>query len=230
MIVDPQIAIVRSSAPMEFFDRIAARIDARGEPHRGVLLQCTVNTSEGVLAVTVYRDKDSQLENFKSFFVAEAQNEMIESGETYDITRQEFELQRLFIDPDIKGDRLAIRAETAVVAGTTELTEFSPDDYRELIDGARWLDQPVPGRIAHLAWAQGEQLFATDFWETREDGELWYKSLRLAELGSQFPKMSRAAPPRSWWRELHSFTVVAEQGAVLRDFTRLAGGPSDDAS
>ncbi len=230
MIIDPHIAFMRTSAPLDFFDRVMMRVVAREESPRGILLQCSAMAEGGVNVLTVYRDRASQLETFANFVAVEAQNEMVATGESYDISRQDHELQRLRISSNAPAQEFGGAPAKGVAAGVTELRALSPTSYHALLEAAGWFDRPAPGRIAHAAWATDDRVVAVDFWTSREVGQEWYQAQRLEDFEAAHPDVEAPSQRRSWWSELHSFDIVADPEDEMRDYTRHAIGPTDTAA
>ncbi|MFT4049844.1 MAG: hypothetical protein QM648_08400 [Solirubrobacterales bacterium] len=223
MIIDPQLAVLRSQAPLDFYDRVTARINRRPVPPRGIALHLAGSFGGELRVISVYRDRASMSESFAAYTAPESSNEMIESGETYDITRDEFELQRLEIPDSVPRSSLMFNKSDPIVAISSELIAYTPEEYREFTASAGWYDAEVAGRLGHLAYETGGQSHAFDIWASREQADEWYRSIGLAQFDDHFPGRRTDEIYEASWIDVRGFAVLAEIDDPIRHFNRADG-------
>lgn len=226
MITDPHIALIRTEPDVSFYDRVTRRIAARNDPPRGILLHFSAVSDERLLVGTAFRDPASMVDTFVGYTALEAQNELLESGVSFDLTRDEHPLERLFIEDDVPSQPFGLIAAGEIAAFSSEFVKIDVAEYRALTQKIGSFDGPLEGRIAHVAFSQNEQIHAIDFWATRAAGQAWYD--RHAELAAEH--IEEAKLPEivtAGWIDLHSFFISAPQNDPIRKFYRTASGPVD---
>ncbi len=229
MIIDPHIAVIRTAPSTEFFDNVVQRVLARDEQPEGVLLQYSAIHRGELIVGTLFRDAEAMRDTFVRFTSIEAQNEMRETGESFDLTRDEYELERLLIAEDVPAEEFSATPSSKIAAITSELYKLTPDEYREVTSELGWFDRPAPGRIAHVAYNHKGSMRSIDFWESRAAGEAWLDSSVTAAFEEMYPGRRSDELREASWLDVHSLVVSIERDDPLRDFARTRSGPSQQA-
>lgn len=230
MIIDPHIAVIRTRPSLEFYDRVIARVFARDEQPRGVLMHYSAIYRDQIHVCTVFSDRVAMQEAFVNFSALEAENEMIASGVSFDLDRTEYELERLHVWPCVEPEQFSAKPAGSICAITSELLALSPTEYREIEKKRGWGEQDVPGRLAHLAFRRGESMFTTTFWESRAAGEGFYRRFLGHQVESTFPGRSSSLSFDKSWMDVHTFVVTLPKDHKIRDYAREHSGPSEPGS
>lgn len=229
MIIDPHIAVIRISreAGADFYDAVMARVEERAEQPAGVLMQFSAEREDDFMIGTAFRDQETMAEAFLRFTSIESQNEMISRGVPVDITRDQFQLDRLYVEPDVELRPFGPSPVDGIAAMTSEVVEIDLAEYHALADEVGNFRQPVPGRLAHLAYSDPDgkvRLF--EFWRAREIGQAWYDQNANDIFDRMHPGALTPEVQSSSWLDIHSFMVTPELGGLTRHFERQASGPS----
>lgn len=226
MIIDPQIAVVRTAPSTDFYDRVVDRIAKRAEQPEGILMQFAAIHGDELVVGTAYRDAAAMRDAFLRFTSIEAQNEMIESGVSFDLTRDEYELERLFVEPGVRAQNFASQVTDGVVAITSELIALTPAEYRGVTSSLGWFDRSAPGRLAHVAYDHQGVMRSIDFWESREAAEAWLDDSMTEQFDKLHPGRRTEETSDASWLDVHAFVVSVEPDDAFRNFTRATSGPA----
>lgn len=227
MIIDPHIAVIRipASAGADFYDRVVERIAHRREQPQGVLLHFSAQRGGEFIVGTVFRDNASMLEGFLAFSSMESQNVMVERGAAFDLTRDTYPLERLFVEPGVATMPFGMSPAGSVVAKTSELDPLDLARYHQVTRELGWFDKHVPGRICHLAYSDQGRVRTIDFWESREIGQAVYEDQAYPAFDLLHPGERSAERGEASWMELHTFLVENNANDVARHFVRETSGP-----
>lgn len=228
MIIDPHIAVIRISADdgPALYDAVMQRIAGRADQPQGVLMHYSGVRGGEFLVGTVFRDQAAMFEGFVSFSALESQNVMIETGRAMDLTRDEYPLIRLYVEEGIESHPFSMVPAGGIAASTSDVLKMTPEDYRRLGEETGWFESPIPGRIAHLAYASGEHVTTVEFWESQSAGEQAYRARAHAAYERHHPGELTEQKRVSTWFGLHSFLVSAPAGDPVRGFLREVEGPT----
>ncbi len=221
--------MIRTAPSTEFFDNVVQRVLARDEQPEGVLMQYSAIHDGELIVGTLFRDAEAMRDTFVRFTSIEVQNQLRETGESFDITRDEYELERLLIARDVPVERFDATPSSKIAAITSELYNLTPEEYREVISELGWFDRPAPGRIAHVAYNHKGSMRSIDFWESREACEAWLDPSMTSRFDELLPGRRSDEMREASWLDVHSLVVSLEPGDPLRDFARTASGPSQEA-
>jgi hypothetical protein len=226
VIVDPHIAILRTSdESTALYDGAMRRVAARSEQPRGVLLHYGLIIGGRFQMGTVFRDAATMTEGFVSFSAPEAQNEMRATGRSIDISRDEYQLERLRIEPQVAARPFGLVPAGDLAVASSDGAGLTIDAYHAIAEQTGWLDEPQPGRLAHLAFRVGEHITMLEFWESRQQGHDLYMERIAGPLDEQLPGVRTDEKTDAAWLALHSFVVCVPPGDPTRDFLRTAPGP-----
>jgi len=222
MMIDPHIACIR--VPREngsaFYEGVMQRVAARSDQPQGVLLHFSADGPNGFLVGTVFRDSASMTEAFVQYSAPEAQNEMVATGNAVDMTREQYELERIFVEDEVEPEAFSLVPAEGITAFTSELVGPSLASYREISRRGDWYSRSVEGRIAHIAYSTPSGVNATTFWRSRADGERWYEQHLGATLDELEPGKMTPERREASWLTLHSFLVSIPKGDPVRHYTR----------
>lgn len=228
MIVDPHVAVIRVSTDEgpALYESVMGRIAERSEQPRGVMLHYSTTWLGSFFVGTVFRDSASMHDGFVGYSAPEAENEMVATGLALDMSRHEFQLERLFVEPEVEPLPFSYVPADGVIAFTAEALLPSLETYREIARRPGYFDQPAEGRIAHIAHHSPVGVRLMTFWRSREAGERWneehlYGPLRELEPGKLTDDTIEAS-----WLELNSFVVCVAKDDPTRNFVRDSSGPS----
>lgn len=229
MIIDPHVALIRVSEDHgeALYRGVMRRVADRREQPQGVMLHYTTLWQDAFVVGTVFRDSAAMLDGFVAFSAPEAENEMVATGRAQDMTRDEFELERLFVEPDVEAQPFAYVPRAGVTAFIAESIMPSIETYREIGRQPGFFDAPAEGRLAHIAHNSPSGVRLMTFWKSRELGERWnekhlYGPLAELEPGKVTPEALDAS-----WIDIHSFLVAIDEDDPARNFVRDASGPSN---
>jgi hypothetical protein len=229
MIIDPHVAVIRVAKDVgpDLYEGVMRRVAERHEQPRGVMLHYSATWLDSFFVGTVFRDSASMLEGFVGYSAPEAQNEMVATGRTSDMSRHEFQLERLLVEPSVEPLPFANVPADGIIAFTAEALLPSIETYREIARRPGYFDQPAEGRIAHIAHHSPVGVRLMTFWRSREAGERWneehlYGPLRELEPGKLTDDTIEAS-----WLELNSFVVCVAKDDPTRNFVRDSAGPSN---
>lgn len=223
MIIDPWIARIRFplEAGPDFYEGVMRRIAAHDDHPSGMLMHFTATRDGEFNAWSVFRDRDAMLEAFLAYSSRDAQAEMLARGLAFDITRDEFPLLRIFIEPGVDVSRLAFKPVGEIAATSSDVVTVDVERYYQLTDAIGLFDEPVAGRLAHVAFSdRSGKVDSFDFWESRRTGQDWYDANANAVFerlnpGELTPEVNAAS-----WIDLHSFVVTATGGDAGRHYVR----------
>lgn len=201
------------------------RVAARSEQPRGVLLHFTTWRDDHFCVATVFSDSATMLEGFMSFSAPEAQNEMVSSGHPMDLARDEYRLERMLVSDEVEAKPFSYVPAGKIAACSSEAAEIKLDVFRKLVEESGQLEEPVPGRLATIAYCLGDVVHAVDFWESRERGQAWYDESIYPTYERLRPGLITEETIEKSWLDLHSFVVSAPLGDPQRHFARAADGP-----
>ncbi|MBJ7459842.1 MAG: hypothetical protein JHD02_11675 [Thermoleophilaceae bacterium] len=212
MIIDPHIAFISTATKLapELYPAVMARIAARTEQPRGILMHFSTMHSDGFRVGTVFADSDSMLDGFLGFSAPEAQNEMVASGHAADITRDEHSLERLLVSEEVEARPFSFVPSGEIAACSSEPPGVGIEAFRKSVEEAGPVSESVPGRLASIAYREGDMVQEIEFWDSRERGQRWYEE---------------NAHSNQSWLQLNSFVVCAAQDDPVRRFTRKTDGP-----
>lgn len=228
MIIDPHIAVIRIpvSAGADFYDRVVARIMQRREQPQGILLHFSAVRGEEFIVGTVFRDNASMLEGFLAFSSMESQNEMVEQGLAFDLTRDTYPLLRMYVEHGVAASPFALVPAGGIALCTSDLLTMAPDAYRGMGEESGWFESPIPGRIAHLAFETSGHVGTMEFWESREAGQKAYRERAHAVYERHHPGELTDEVLQASWLTPHSFLVTPEPDDQVRKFLRKVSGPT----
>jgi hypothetical protein len=229
VIIDPQIAIIRIARQpgADFYDAVMTRVAARAEQPRGVLLHFSAPRADEFILGTVFRDHETMAEGFLRYTATEAQNEMLERGEAVDITRDQFQLERLFVQADVTPESFSLQPVEGVAAMTSDHVSLDLAKYHALADEIGNYKQPVAGRLAHVAYSDKDGMVRLfEFWSSREIGQAWYDEHANSVFERMNPGQLTTEVRDASWLDVHSFLVTPDADDLSRDFVRRASGPS----
>lgn len=228
MLIDPHIACIRVPRDngLAFYEGVMRRVANRSAQPHGVTMHWTAAGPTEFQVNTVFRDNDAMLEGFLQFSAPEAQNEMLATGWAVDMTRETYELERVYVEQDVESNAFSLVLADGITACTSEFAAPKRETYNEIVERGGWFSESVPGRIAHVAYTTPSGLVATTFWRSRELGQRWYEEhlyeqVEELEPGSVTPEGLEAS-----WLELHSFLVLVDQDDPQRHFVRTMSGPT----
>lgn len=227
MIIDPHIALIRTSRDhgAALYEGVMRRVAGRSEKPHGILLHFTTWRDDNFVVGTAFSDSAAMLDGFVGFSAPEAQNEMVSSGRPLDITRDEHRLERLWVADDVPARHFSYQPAGEIAACSSDAAAISVDVFRKLVEESGQLEQPVPDRLASIAYRIGDMVHAIDFWKTRELGQAWYEANVYPTYERLRPGLITEETIAKSWLELHSFVVCAPPGDPQRHFTRLEDGP-----
>lgn len=228
MIIDPHIALIRTAPSLDFYDRVFARVFAREEQPRGVLMHYSAVYRDELVVATMFTDRVVMQEAFVRFSALEAQNEMIASGDSFDLDRTEYEVERLRVWPEVPTHQFSAQPGGSIAAITSELIDLTPEEYSAIERRRDWGGSDVPGRLAHLAYRHGESMYTTTFWESRETGETFYRETLGKDVAEVFPGRSSELSFANSWMDIHTFVVTVPEDHTIRNFKRTSAGPTAD--
>lgn len=227
MIINPHIALIRTSKDQgaALYEGVMRRVAARAEQPHGILLHFTTWRDDAFVVGTVFSDSAAMLDGFVGYSAPESQNEMVSTGIALDISRDEHRLERLWVSDDVPARDFSCVPSDRIAACSSDAADIGIDVFRKLVEESGQLEEPVPGRLASVAYLRGTKVHAIDFWESRERGHEWYE-------GNVYPTYERLRPGliteetiEKSWLELHSFVVCVPSGDPQRHFTRTEDGP-----
>lgn len=223
MTLDPQIACTRfpAEAGHDFYVNILEHIVERPEQSSGMLMHFTIVRDGEFTSWSVFRDHPTMLEAFLSYSSREAQAEILAQGEAFDITRDEYPLERLVIDPGVATQPLQFAPSAEIAVTTSDVVTGDVEKYRELTAAIGGYDRPVEGRLAHLAYVEPSgRVHALDFWETRAAGAAWYKANANEAFERFYPQTHAADVADASWLALQTFVVTPGADEYGRHFVR----------
>jgi hypothetical protein len=229
VIIDPHVAVIRVSEEHgpALYDGVMQRVADRREQPQGVLMHFTTRLNGAFIVATVFRDVATMTEGFVAFSAPEAQNEMVATGRALDLTRDEFRLERLFVEPGVEAHQFSLVPADGIVAFTAQAITPSIETYREISRTRGYFDGPAEGRIAHIAHDSGDGVRLMTFWRSRELGERWYERHLFEQLSQLEPGKVTDETVDASWLEINTFLVSAAADDPIRNFAREAVGPSD---
>lgn len=228
MIIDPHIAVIRIplAAGSAFYDGVLERISQRREQPQGILMHFSAARGDEFVVWTVFRDSAAMLEGFIAFSAMESQNEMVEQRLAFDMTRDTYQLIRMYVEDDVEARPFAFVPGGGVALCTSDLLTMAPDSYRELGRETGWFESSIPGRIAHLAYEVDGHVSTLEFWENREAGQAAYRARGHDAYERHHPGELTEDVLEASWLEPHTFVVSAERSAPERAFLREVSGPT----
>lgn len=235
MIIDPHIAITRfpdGGSGASFYDAFDARIRSRNEHPVGVLLYFAAAWDDEFHLFTVFRDTETMADSFARFSSVEAQNEMLDRGERFDIRRDEYRLERLYIDPEVRAEQTDDGSDgpivrDSLVARTPEPLTMSLDEYRRLTSSVDWFSSSVHGRVAHLAYSDSDgNVHGCEIWREQSLAEAWYDANTKSVFEQMRPDTTVAAARDGAWRPLHICAVPPGEQSFADHYVREQPGPS----
>jgi hypothetical protein len=228
VIIDPHVAVISVSKEHgpALYEGVMRRVAERREQPQGVLLHYTCHWGDAFIVGTVFRDIASMTEGFVGFSAPEAQNEMVETGLAQDMSRQEFRLERMFVEPGVEAQPFGFVEPAGVIAFTTEAIMPSIETYREIARQPGFFDKPADGRIAHIAHISPTGVRVMTFWRSRAQGERWNEEHLYGPLAELEPGKLTEESREAAWLEIDSFLVAAAADDPTRNFVRAATGPS----
>lgn len=222
MIVDPHVAVIRVSTEEgpTLYKSVMARIAQRSEQPQGVMLHYSTTWRDSFFVGTVFRDTASMRDGFVGYSAPEAENEMVATGLALDMSRQEFQLERLYVEQDVDSVPFSFVPAGDIIAFTTEALLPSIETYRELASRPGFFDEPAEGRIAHIAHHAPTGVRSMTFWRNRDAGERWNEANLYGPLSELEPGKLTEETIEASWLELNSFVVCAAKDDPIRDFVR----------
>lgn len=226
MLIDPQLTLIRA-APQgrEIYAGAMRRIAQRSEPPPMPPLHFSGLRAGEFLLGTVFIDPRAMSDMFTGYTVPESSKEMNAAGTPIDIARFEYEVDQLYIEASAPTAPFGLVDAGGIAACTLEVVAPSPESYWQVVENGHWFDEPIPGRIAHVAYRSGEAMHAIGFWESREIGHAWYlENMFDAMDGLEPGKLEQQALDASWL-ELDTFFIAENIEGPLRNFARKTEGP-----
>ncbi|MGH2551885.1 MAG: hypothetical protein ACRDHN_21065, partial [Thermomicrobiales bacterium] len=193
----------------------------------GVLMHYTTVWHGSFIVGTVFRDTDSMVQGFLSYSAPESQNEMISSGVSLDLSRDEFRLERLFVEPEVESSPFSLVPAGGIIAFTGEQILPSIETYRQIASTSGYFDSAAEGRLAHLAHISPQGVRTMTFWRTRELGERWNEQHLYGPLNELEPGKLTDEAIEASWLDINSFVVTIDRNDPTRNFEREAAGPSN---
>lgn len=228
MIIDPHISMTRVSAAYgpTLYERVFRRVSERSDQPQGVMLNFSTIWHDEFVVGTVFRDTVSMHQSFVDFVVPEAENEMIESGVGTDISRDEFRLFRLFVEPDVESEPVSFALAEGIVAFTAEALQPNIETYRAIAKMPGFFDSPAEGRLAHIAHQTPTRMRVMTFWRSRELGERWNEQHLYGPFAKLEPGKVTEQNIEASWLKIHSFLVSIDRDDPMRNFVRESAGPA----
>lgn len=227
MILDPHVAIIRVSQEHgpALYEGVMRRVAERREQPQGVMMHYTAFWRDAFIVATVFRDTASMLDGFVSYSAPEAQNEMVATGIAQDMSREEFRLERLFVEPDVEPQPFALVPPAGIVAFTGETILPSIETYRAIAGRPGFFDAPAEGRLAHIAHSSPSGVRSLTFWRSRELGDRWNAEHLYGPLNELEPDKLTDEIIESSWLEINSVLVTVPKDDPTRNFVRESAGP-----
>jgi hypothetical protein len=222
---DPSLSLIHlAPEARELFMLAVPRAAARREAPPTPVLQYAGMLGGRFEIGTVFEDRAQMADMYMSYTLPEGERAMIEQKMPTDLTREELEVEHIFIED--RADAVAYGLHPAgSIAGYTSIElDPKPADYWQLVDSMGWFEQSVEGRIAHFAYLHDGSVRVVDFWRTREIGEQWLHANVIPEFDRLYPGKFSEQRLASGWIKLDHFMVGAAHGARSRRFTRREPG------
>lgn len=213
-----------------FYDAVLERIAERDEKPRGIELHFSGARGGEFIVGTLFRDRELANAGFINFVAPETARETAETGNAVDLTRDVYEIIHIHVSDAIEGETFRAAPADGLVASFSDNFQISTENYWELVGSEDWSDSVAAGRVAHLAYSDGENVHSINFWTSREAGEQWYRQRGISALEELQPGDWSEEKMAATWVDLHTFVVTAEPGSEMRDFRRRGRGPQDSQS
>lgn len=229
VIIDPHIAVIRSAADLgqAAYDDVLELIRQRNERPQGIMLHFSAVDGDDFWGGTIYRDKSTMNEMFSAFTAPAMENRIAEGGTRFDIERDEFALERLFIEHDVQTQPFGPAELGEIAMLVSKPVDIEIGEYRALSAKADAFREPVDGRIAHIAYSDGDRIHVVDFWRNRAAAEAFFVA------NQQGPEATRVVGPKFGemlelgWTQPHSFLVTPVIDRFDRNFVREGSGAVD---
>lgn len=226
MLIDPHMTLMRTAPEGQaIYAGVMRRIAERSEPPPRPLLHFTGLRGDEFLVGTVFLDPRAMNDMFTGYTAPESTSEMNATSVPVDIARFEYELDQLYIEDGVATSPFGFVPANGIAACTSEVVAPSPETYWQVVESGRWFEQPVPGRIAHIAYRSGEAMHAIGFWESREIGSAWYRENMHAAMESREPGRIDEAAIEASWIDLDTFHISDSIDPPMRHFVRKSTGP-----
>jgi hypothetical protein len=228
VIIDPHVAVIRvpEAAGPALYDGVMRRVAERSEQPQGVLMHFTTIWSESFIVGTVFRDSASMLDGFIGYSAPEAQNEMVATGRPTDMSRSEFQLERMYVEAAVEPHAFSYVPADGMVAFTSDAFLPSIETYREVSNQQGHFDTPAEGRVAHIAHHSPDGVRLMTFWRSRELGERWNEQHVYGRLSELEPGKVTEEKIDASWLDIVTFLVTVDNADPTRDFVRESAGPS----
>jgi hypothetical protein len=216
VLFDPQLTILRSSREgRKVYAGSMRRIASRDQRPPAPLLHCAGTRGEDFLAFTAFSSREEMMAMYTSYTAPESVNEIVDSGVSIDISRDENELAAMHISDLLPQAEFGAKSPGSIAVVYCELVVATFEDYLKVTEKTGILEGEPHGVLAHLAFNTPEGIRILDAWESRALGERWYD-------GSVPEK-----PVDGDWLELDSFVVCTPPGPSRRFVRGRTGSPAD---
>lgn len=216
------MAMIRTNGVgIEFYDRVMDRMAERARRPHGVAVHFAGLCEGEINVVTIYRDATARTDVFADFSGPEIANAQLVGPERTDISREEFEVDHLYLDDELK--RTVERpVEQPMYAFVHMGDGASKSEYEEAARRSRFPEEWPRGMLLHVACRHGGEQVVVDLWKSLGDAaEFYAKTIQpIAES-----VMDREAPDllsSDRAIELHALTVTLDSADPLRSYSRPA--------
>lgn len=173
---------------------------------------------------TIFSSRAAMQTMFLSYTLPEGQREMIEQNKPTDLSREELEMEHIFIEERVAAQPYGLHPAGTIAGFASGEVRPSPEDYWALYDEEDWFERPIEGRIAHIAYLEAGAIRLVEFWENREVGSAWHHENVVPKFNARVPDGITPDRMMGGWIELDYFMVGAPEGDRVRNFVRRTPG------